>query len=214
MKRILKRVMDAMLDHVVATIVTVLLGVFAIGLYWAKDWGSESVTLSRAWLVGLVAAIVILFVGWLFGAWRSQKRFAALEDPEFLREPWSITDTHFNLRWHLLRKPSTWVHQNLRAISLGYIETTIDGPYHALGNCMCRLSYGDEPTLDSVCPACSRTIHTTKLNGAPVNIHISALKRVTLEQLQRLNRQGVTIRRGLKSDSLANVMLGHPVFDD
>ena len=210
-RKFVERAIAFVLDNMFMTIVTSLSGVgLGLGFYWARDWVSQPVTLIRAWPAGLATTIIVVVIVWARTAWQLKRRIAALEGPEFFQKPWPITDTAFHLRWNLRRKPDTWLRQDLRAIAFSFTEQTIDGPFHALRNCMHRLSSDDERMLDSVCPICSQPIHTTELNGAPMNVSVTDLKRVTLEQLQRLSNQGVCIRRGLKSDSLSGGLLGKP----
>lgn len=172
----------ALATGVIATLVATWASVSA---WMVAETRIQGWQLSALVLIAVAALLVIGAAMWNYVS--SRRKFRPLE----------VLDTKFNLLWRITTNPCDWLDKNLDRFSPDYMGSFIDGPFHAVAGCYERLSIrtnsGDELFM-WLCFGCDQDVTQQQEGG----IKLNELKKGALADLQRLHRQGVSIKHKME----------------
>lgn len=117
------------------------------------------------------------------------------------------TETPFNFYeetlghlWRLNIKPYIWIERDIdRDYIPDYVQSVVSGPFHAADGCGAPLfSTNDAGDALVVMGRCGRCQKDTPLKGLDRAIGVEQLKLGVLRELQRVHRNGETLRRNIR----------------
>ncbi|HUG03963.1 MAG TPA: hypothetical protein VML92_06015 [Steroidobacteraceae bacterium] len=200
-----KWIRSAWTDPVGSNLITAailgLVGLIFAAFVW--DWNSAFRAIGT-WLVGyltLRSGVVVLFAvllplaGFVAACYLlvQRRKTPQLTEGELAVsvttkfEPFAVADKKFDLEWRIVRSVEEWLRTTP---SYTHDASAVDGPFHAMPECLERLNVeykGSEPYVVPRCPQCAILLFTAG------TMHHGRAKSDVIEELRRQERQGKAV---------------------